>query len=494
MTQASVDSSPAWRALQAHAERLRGVHLSALCAEQGRHELLSAQAPGIRLDFGRQRVVGETLVLLADLARERNLDGWRQALFAGKEINCTEGRSAWHTALRAGESAPSEVKSTLASMRAIADEVRRGLRRGATGRPVERLVHLGTGGSNLGSAVVVDALAEECDPGVDIRFVANIDPLEMDRALRNADPETTHFVVVSKTFTTQETHENALAALEWLESRLPGNRELHRHFIAITANSPEARRFGVTDSLPMWDWVGGRFSLWSAVGLTAMCAIGPDRFEQLLEGARDMDQHFAETPIERNVPVLMAMLGIWNVDFLGSPTHAVLPYSTALRLLPQHLQQLEMESNGKSVDRDGQAVSYATAPIVWGTEGTVGQHSFHQLLHQGTHCVPSDFIVFTDAPGDPRRRRMLAANAEAQATALAIGRTDPSLPAYRRYPGNKPSSMLHVDRLDARHLGRLIALYEHKVFVQGVIWNVNSFDQWGVEFGKELAAQLLART
>jgi glucose-6-phosphate isomerase len=307
-----------------------------------------------------------------------------------------------------------------------------------------------------------------------VRFAANIDPHDLERALDGATPTDTLFVIASKTFTTQETMANAEAAKRW------GGR----HFYAVSANVAAAKRFGASEVLPMWDWVGGRFSVWSAVGFAAMCAIGPDAFQEFLDGGRETDQHFAQAPLEKNIPVLMALIGVWNTNFLGTPTHAVLPYANALRLLPAYLQQLEMESNGKRVDREGRSVEYATAPVLWGAEGTVSQHSFHQVLHQGTQVVPCDFIELGLEPS-------LSANCRAQADALAFGTDDASLPPYRQYPGNRPSSMLLFEKLDARTLGRLIALYEHKVFAQGVIWNVNSFDQWGVELGKEMAKKIL---
>jgi glucose-6-phosphate isomerase len=483
----------AWSALGAQAERWRTLRLAdAMAADPARGERLAAAAPGVRYQYARQRLDAHTVELLLALAEQRGLPAWRAALLAGKPVNSTEQRAAWHTALRAGDAAPDEVKAALARMRELAGRLRAGRWRGATGKPIERLVHLGTGGSDLGPRLLVDALAESRDPRLTVDFAANVDPLDLERALAGAQAETTLFVVVSKTFTTQETLENARAGRRWLTERLPQGAALERHFVAITANEPAAREFGAGELLPMWDWVGGRYSMWSPVGFSAMCAFGPEGFDALLAGAAEIDRHFAEAPLARNVPVLMGLIGVWNVNFLGAHTHAVLPYATPLRLLPAYLQQLEMESNGKRVDREGRSVAYATAPVVWGAEGTVGQHSFHQLLHQGTQAVPADFIVVTEAPGEPRRRHILAAHAAAQAEALALGRDDPKLPPHRRYPGNRPSSTLTLERLDARNVGRLVALYEHKVFVQGVVWNINSFDQWGVELGKEMANRILS--
>jgi glucose-6-phosphate isomerase len=347
-------------------------------------------------------------------------------------------------------------------MRTLAEEAR--------GR-FKRVVNLGTGGSDLGPRLLADALTDDV---LDVRFAANVDPHDLERALQGAQPDQTLFIIASKTFTTQETMANAQAAKQW------GGK----HFHAVSSNVDLAKKFGVTEVLPMWDWVGGRFSVWSAVGFSAMCAIGPQAFAEFHAGAREVDEHFAAAPLERNIPVLMALIGVWNTNFLGCTTHAVLPYSNALRLLPMYLQQLEMESNGKQVDREGRKADYATAPILWGGEGTVSQHSFHQLLHQGTQVVPADFIELG-------LEKNLTANCRAQADALALGTDDPKLPPHKQYPGNRPSSLLSLEKVTARNLGRLIALYEHKVFTQGVIWNINSFDQWGVELGKEMAKKLL---
>jgi glucose-6-phosphate isomerase len=456
---------PAWAKLAAHAESRRDAHLAELFRDDAQRAAhFGAQAPGLRLDYSRQRIGALTLRLLAQLAQERGLADWRRAMFAGEAINSTEARPVRHAALRAGASAPAEVRASLARMRTLAADL----------QGVRRIVHLGTGGSDLGARLLVDALREQAK--IEVRFAANIDPLDLERALEGATPESTLVVAVSKTFGTAETLANARAAQAWLGGR--------GRLYAVTANERAARGFGAAEVLPMWDWVGGRFSIWSAASFSALAALGADAFDAFLAGAHDMDRHFLETPDEKNVPVLLALLGVWNVNFLGAATHCVLPYAHALRLLPAYLQQLEMESNGKRVDRAGRALDYATAPVVWGAEGTVSQHSFHQLLHQGTQTVPTDFIV-AGAGAE------LDANAEAQARALAFGTTDPALAPHRRYPGNRPSSTLRLEGIDARGLGALLAAYEHKVFTQGVIWNVNSFDQWGVELGKQLAGEIL---
>ena len=455
----------AWAQLAQHAETWRSVHLRELfAADAARGRQFVVQAPGLRYDYSRQRLGAMTLRLLAHLAAERGLDEWRAALLSGAEVNATEKRAALHTALRAGEAAPSEVKGTLTRMKYLCEKLR-------TDKPFRRIINLGTGGSDLGPRLLADALG---DGTLDVRFAANVDPHDLRRALEGAEPASTLFIVASKTFTTQETMANAEAAKQWGA----------KAFYAVTSNVAAAKAFGATEILPMWDWVGGRFSVWSAVGFAAACAMGFEAFEEFLRGGNEIDQHFAQAPLEKNVPALMALIGVWNNNFLGAPTHAVLPYSNALRLLPAFLQQLEMESNGKRVDREGRAVDYATAPIVWGGEGTVSQHSFHQLLHQGTHVVPADFVDFP-------LERNLSANLHAQAEALAYGTDDPKLPPHKQYPGNRPSSILSFEKLDARNLGRLIALYEHKVFTQGAIWNINSFDQFGVELGKELASKIL---
>jgi glucose-6-phosphate isomerase len=462
MNTTSPTECPAWSQLAEQAESWKSVHLRELLADPARRTQCVVAAAGVRYDYSRQRLGALPLRLLAHLAEQRGFAGWRDALLTGKVVNSTENRAAWHTALRAS-SPPSEVKQTLERMRTLAGEAR---------RRFKRVVNLGTGGSDLGPRLLADALA---DGAIDVRFAANVDPHDLERTLAGAKPDETLFVIASKTFTTQETMANAHAAKRW------GGK----HFYAVSSNVELARRFGVTQVLPMWDWVGGRFSVWSAVGFSAMCAIGAEAFGEFLAGGREVDEHFAGAPLEKNIPVLMALIGVWNTDFLGCPTHAVLPYSNALRLLPAYLQQLEMESNGKRVDREGRLVDYATAPILWGGEGTVSQHSFHQLLHQGTQIVPADFIELG-------LEKNLSANCRAQADALALGTDDPSLPPHKRYPGNRPSSMLTLEGVSARNLGRLIALYEHKVFTQGVIWNINSFDQWGVELGKEMAKKILS--
>ena len=466
MNTRSPTECPSWAKLAQHAESWRGVHLRELFAtDVARSVQFAAEAPGLRYDYSRQRLGAMTLRLLAHLAAERGFAEWREALLAGSEVNATEKRAAWHTALRAGDSAPQDVKDTLARMKSLCEGLRKEKR-------FTRIINLGTGGSDLGPRLLADALG---DGTLDVRFAANVDPRDLERALQGAEPARTLFIVASKTFTTQETMANAALAKRW------GAKQ----FIAVSANIEAARAFGAAEVLPMWDWVGGRFSVWSAAGFAAACAIGFDGFEEFLAGGHEMDKHFADAPLEKNLPALMALLGVWNGNFLGAATHAVLPYSNRLRLLPAYLQQLEMESNGKRVDREGRPVDYATAPVLWGAEGTVSQHSFHQLLHQGTQIVPCDFIDFSS-------HEILTANLTAQADALAFGTHGTETPPHKAYPGNRPSSILFLEKESPRNLGRLIALYEHKVFTQGIIWNINSFDQWGVELGKALANKILS--
>jgi glucose-6-phosphate isomerase len=470
----------AWHALAALAAKPDSLLITDLFArDPARKDRFSVDAAGMRYDFSRQRIDSAVLDALLELARQRGFDEWRAAFLRGDPINSTEKRAVQHVAHRAGDAAPASVKATLQRMRKLAEQVRAGR--------IRRIVHLGTGGSSLGPELVVDALGVR-DTAIEFRFAANVDPLDLERALAGAEPDATLFIVVSKTFTTEETLANARAAQRWLGTRDPG-----KHFIAITGNAAAANAFGATDVLPIPETVGGRYSVWSAAGFGALCAIGADAFDELLAGAREIDLHFAQAEPARNAPVLMALVGVWNVNFLGATGHAILPYAHALKLLPSYLQQLEMESNGKRVDREGRPVAYATAPVLFGEEGTVGQHSFYQLLHQGTQAVAADFIVAAQMQGDAERCALLGAHAEAQADALAFGTTDPGIEPYRTCPGNRASSTLALERIDARNLGRLLALYEHKVFTQGVIWNVNSFDQWGVELGKQLARQILSR-
>jgi glucose-6-phosphate isomerase len=487
--------SPAWKALEAHQAEIAQVQMRELFArDPARAQKFSLEAGALLLDYSKHRVTGTTLALLADLARQANVEGWRARMFAGEHVNASEDRAVLHLALRsalqvfpAGRDVMPLVRKARQSMRAFSDAVRSGRLLGHTGKTMRTVINIGIGGSDLGPRMLAQALWRHADAPQSVHFVANADPDDLARVLSQAEPETTLFIIASKTFTTVETLGNANLARAWLVKALGSETAVNQHFAAVTTNIAAAASFGIAPErcFPLWDWVGGRYSVWSSVGLPVAIAIGMDRFEQLLAGARAMDEHFLAAPLETNMPVLLALLGIWYANFFGAESHAVLPYAEALRELPAYLQQLEMESNGKGVDRDGQAVDYATVPVVWGAPGTNSQHAFHQMLHQGTHLVPCDFLVPVATTG------AAAQNALAQAAALMAGK-DAAQP-QRRFDGNRPSSTIMFRAIDPYSMGQLLALYEHKVFVQGIIWNINSFDQWGVELGKEIARTLAAQ-
>ena len=466
------------------------------------------EAAGLYLDYSRNLVTDEVMETLAVLAEASPLSMHREAMFRGEAINTTEERPVLHTALRAapedlqadglGELS-GEIEAQLGRVREISERIRTGQWLGVTGKPVRDVVNLGIGGSDLGPKLVCEALKEFAHEDVRCHFLSNVDGEPIRSLLRVLDPETTLVIVSSKSFTTQETLLNANTAATWFqESFREGlgidNPFASPHFIGITAAPVKAMQAGIPEDqlLLFGDWVGGRYSLWSSIGLTIAITAGYDNFARLLEGARQMDRHFRSAPPARNMPVILALLGLWYANFLDAESHAVIPYCERLRHLPFYLQQLDMESNGKSVTFSGEQVSHATGPIVWGLTGTDGQHSFFQLLHQGTHLVPVDFIgIGEDELSSPEHHRVLLANMLAQSVALMEGKQSENLPSWRNYPGNRPSNVLLLDRLTPETLGALIALYEHKVFVQGSLWNINSFDQWGVELGKELARQLL---
>ena len=478
--------SPAWRALAAHREKISAATLAALfAADPERARRFSLEAGRIFLDYSKHRVDAETLRLLVALAEQAQVPKWIDRMFAGDPINATEERAVLHVALRARD-ARTEVRQTRERMRRFVEQVHGDAR-------VTDVVNIGIGGSDLGPRMLTRALRGIRKTGPRVHFVSNIDPTDLDATLSNLAPATTLFVVASKTFTTAETLANAHRARAWLEGGLGKSADLSRHLAAATANLAGAASLGVPEErvFPMWDWVGGRYSVWSAVGLPLALAIGMDAFGELLDGAAEMDAHFRGEALARNLPVLLALIEIWYVNFFGAQTRAVIPYSEDLRDLPAYLQQLEMESNGKRVDRDGKEVDYATAPVVWGAPGTTSQHSFHQLLHQGSLLVPVDFIVARE-PDPSREQAALAANALAQSAALAFGHATPGEP-HKALPGNRPSSVLVLERIAPRAIGALIAAYEHKVFVEGIVWNLNSFDQWGVEHGKMLARTLAPR-
>ncbi len=497
-----VTQSPAWQALAAHQRSLESTSLRDLfAADAMRPERFSLEFGEILLDYSKNRIDTQSMRLLLALAAQAQVPVWIRRMFAGDAINNTERRPALHVALRSdqavfpeGRDVMSAVRAARECMRRFVDEAHRGALFGADGRAITDIVNIGIGGSDLGPRLLVRALRSIRKVGPRLHFVANTDPADIDAALAGLSPGATLFIIASKTFTTAETIENAGRARAWLEAGLGASADLSRHFVAVTANATGAAALGVAPErlFPLWDWVGGRFSIWSAIGLPAALAVGMDAFEELLGGACDMDTHFQTTPLERNLPVVLALLDIWHVNFFGARSRAVLPYSEDLRDFPAYLQQLEMESNGKRVDRDGIEVDYATAPVIWGAAGTPSQHSFHQLLHQGTPLVPVDFIVFGRGEAANTAQAALVANALAQSAALAFGDAAPAAP-HKTLPGNRPSNLLLLRRLTPRALGQLIALYEHKVFVAGVIWNLNSFDQWGVEHGKSLAQTLLPR-
>ena len=470
-----------------------------------RFSRFSLKLGDLLLDYSKNRVTAETMSLLTDLARAADVEGWRRRMFAGERINSTEDRAALHVALRNrsgrpmavdGVDAMPAVEAVLSRMRAFADALGDGVWKGATGAPISHIVNIGIGGSHLGPAMVVEALTPYHKPRLGVHFVSNVDGTHIAETLKDLEAATTLFIVASKTFTTVETVANARTARAWLAGAL-GEAAVGRHFAAVTAEAGAAADFGVEAKLvfELWDWVGGRTSLWSAAGLSIAVAVGMDRFEELLDGAHAMDEHFLSAPLEANMPVVLALLGVWYIDFFGAECHAVVPYDQYLRRLPAHLQQLDMESSGKSVTRDGAPAAHATGPVVFGAPGTDGQHAFFQLLHQGTRLIPADFIAaaLSHNPVDDHHALLLA-NFFAQSAALMTGTSateEARLASHKASAGNRPSNSILVRRFDARTLGMLIALYEHKVFVQGVIWGINSFDQWGVELGKKLAGTIL---
>ncbi|MBK5224927.1 MAG: glucose-6-phosphate isomerase [Acidimicrobiia bacterium] len=509
-TNAPIDHTPEWAALRHHHERVAGRHLRDLLVEPGRLEVLTIDLPGIHADLSKHRATPETVQLLIALAERAGVRERIAATFGGEKVNTTEDRAALHVALRAPADAVIEVDcrnvvpdvhEVLDRMGSFSRRVRGGDWTGATGERIRAVVNIGIGGSDLGPAMATEALRSYADPACTYRFVSNVDGADLHWALRDLDPATTLFVVASKTFTTVETLTNARSARRWLVDAL-GEDAVSHHFVAVSTNAERVAEFGIdiANMFEFWDWVGGRYSVDSAIGLSLMLAIGPESFGELLEGFRLVDEHVLTTPLSRNLPVLMGLLGVWYVDFFGATSHAVLPYAQELARFPAYLQQLEMESNGKSVTLDGQRVGFATGPVVWGEPGTNGQHAFFQLLHQGTELVPADFIG-TIHPNHPLEAHhdLLVANLLAQTEALAAGRTADEvraegvadeLVAHKVFEGNRPSTTLLCDRLDPRTLGSLVAIYEHKVLTQAVVWGTNPFDQWGVELGKALATRI----
>ncbi len=512
---------PAWQLLREHQRTLSGLHLRDLFqADPARPERLGVEGAGLFLDFSKHRIAADTPALLAALADQAGVAARREAMFSGKPINTTEGRSVLHTALRNRGTAPvlvdgvdvmPAVRRVLTQMREFSEGIRTGRIAGHTGGPIRDVVNLGIGGSDLGPLMACEALEPYARPDLRVHFVSNVDGAHLGRVLKRLDPASTLFIIASKTFTTQETLANARSARAWLVAGLGNEGAVAKHFAAVSTNLNGTSAFGIPDErvFAFWDWVGGRYSMWSAIGLSIALYVGMDNFDALLDGAHAMDEHFRQAPWDRNLPAILALLGVWYRNFWGAATHAVLPYDQSLHRFAAHLQQLDMESNGKRVDLEGRATSYPTGPVIWGEPGTNGQHAFFQHLHQSTDWTPCDFIL-------PLRshypladhHRMLMANCFAQSQALMQGKTAEEARAELRaqgneeaeverlvphkvFPGNRPSSTLLLPQLTPHALGALVALYEHKVFVQGVIWNVNSFDQWGVELGKALAGRIL---
>jgi glucose-6-phosphate isomerase len=514
MTSGNAALHPAWGALKTHQAALAGTHLRELFAQDPRRgERFALEAVGIYCDYSKNRITDETLRLLVRLAEESDLSGRIAAMFGGQPINVSEKRAVMHVALRAprgetlnvgGVNVVPEVQAVLDKMAAFADRVRSGAWTGHTGKRIRNVVNVGIGGSDLGPVMAYEALRAYSDRSITFRFVSNVDGTDITEALRDLEPAETLFIISSKTFTTLETMTNAHSARAWLLKGLGGDeKSVARHFVAVSTNGEEVSKFGIDtqNMFGFWDWVGGRYSMDSAIGLSTMIAIGPAAFREMLAGFHEMDEHFRTTPFARNLPVILGLLGVWYANFFGAQTVAVLPYDQYLKRFPAYLQQLTMESNGKHVTLDGQRVPYDTGPIYWGEPGTNGQHSFYQLIHQGTRLIPCDFIGIARSLNPlGEHHDLLLANVLAQGEALAFGKTAEEvkkegspdwLVPHRTFEGNRPSNTLLLERLTPAALGKLVALYEHSVFTQGTIWNIDSFDQWGVELGKVLAKRIV---
>lgn len=518
---AALEQTPAWQALGQHYAQVKDLHMRALFAQDpGRFERFSVQFKDILFDYSKNRVTDETMRLLLNLAEEAGLPTWIEAMFSGEKINNTEGRAVLHTALRNQSDTPvfvdgtdvmPEIRRVLSRMRRFSENVRSGEWRGFTGKPITDIVNIGIGGSDLGPKMVCAALKPYSKHGLRVHFVSNVDGTDIAETLKILNPETALFLIASKTFTTQETMTNAHSAREWFLARSGDERHIARHFAAMSTNTQAVRAFGIDpeNMFEFWDWVGGRYSLWSAIGLSIALFIGMDNFEALLRGAYEADQHFRGAPLNQNIPVLMALLGIWYNNFFGAQSHAILPYEQYLEHFPAYFQQGDMESNGKSVSRAGETLLYSTGPIIWGQPGTNGQHAFYQLIHQGTKLIPCDFLVGVESQNPlGSHHAILLSNFLAQTEALMKGRTPEEaraelsaqgysgaelelLTRAKTFPGNRPTNSFLYQKLTPAALGALIALYEHKIFAQGIIWRVNSFDQMGVELGKQLAKAIL---
>ena len=513
-TKVLLTARPAWKALATHYKKIQPLHLRKLFADDPkRGERMTMEAAGIFLDYSKNRITDQTIQLLLRLAKECGLRDRIDAMFAGDTINITENRAVLHVALRAprnatilldGKNVVPDVHAVLDKMSAFVERVRSGEWKGHTGKRIRNIVNIGIGGSDLGPVMAYEALRHYSDRSMTFRFVSNVDGIDLVEATRDLNPAETLFIISSKTFTTMETMINAQSAREWMLAGLGGNaKAVAKHFVAVSTNAEKVAAFGIdtTNMFGFWDWVGGRYSMDSAIGLSTMIAVGPEHFRAMLNGFHQMDKHFRTAPLERNLPVLMGLLSVWYTDFFGAQTVAVLPYENYLKRFPAYLQQLTMESNGKSVTLDGDRVRYDTSPIYWGEPGTNGQHSFYQLIHQGTRLIPCDFIAFNHSLTPlGRHHDILLANVFAQAEALAFGKTPAEVKAegtaaalvpHRVFEGSRPSNTIMAERLTPEILGTLVALYEHSVFTQGVIWNINPFDQWGVELGKALAQAII---
>jgi glucose-6-phosphate isomerase len=518
----NLTKSPAWQALAAHKPKIEAVGMRELFArDPERFTKMSREACGIFVDYSKHRATTETMQLLLELAKQADVAAWRDKMFTGAKINGTEDRAVLHVALRNRDNHPiivdgldvmPEVNAVLAKMRDFTDRIRDGRWKGHTGKTITDVVNIGIGGSDLGPVMATEALRPYWKPGLRAHFVSNIDGTHLAETVKDLDPETTLFIVASKTFTTQETITNATSAREWLLAKLKDKSAVAKHFVALSTNAKEVSAFGIdtANMFEFWDWVGGRYSLWSAIGLSIACVIGMDHFEELLAGGHDMDNHFKTAPLDQNLPVIMGMLGVWYANFWDAQTHAILPYDQYMHRFAAYFQQGDMESNGKGVDRAGNRITdYTTGPIIWGEPGTNGQHAFYQLIHQGTRVIPCDFIAPVETFNPlGRHHEILLANFFAQPEALMRGKTPDEVRAelvaqklsperidalapHKTFTGNRPTTSMLVQKITPRTLGSLIALYEHKIFVQGIVWNIYSFDQWGVELGKQLAQKIL---
>ncbi len=520
ITMSKLTELASWQALTAHFEKMKNVHMRDLFEkDEGRFKKFSTQMDDILLDFSKNRIDDESFHLLCELARESGVEDWRDQMFSGQPINVSEFRPVLHTALRNrsndpvyvdGENVMPKINRVLAQIRYFTERVRGGHLRGYSGRLFKDIVNIGIGGSDLGPHVVCDSMKPFAQRGMNVHFVSNVDPTHLTEILKFVEPESTLFIVSSKTFNTQETMLNAQSARQWFMELTGNEKAVARHFVAVTTNKVAAAEFGILEEnmFEFWDWVGGRYSLWSAIGLPIALYLGMDRFEELLEGAHAMDMHFKSAPIEKNMPVILALLGIWYNNFFDAQSHAVMAYNQYLRRLPAYLQQLDMESNGKTINRKGERVDYLTGPIIWGETGSNCQHAFFQLLHQGTKPVPVDFLIPARSKNPLGvQHSVLLSNYFAQTRALMKGKTEAEARAeleasgcskdmidevlpHKIFEGNKPTNSIMFESLNPRTLGALLAMYEHKVFVQGVIWDINSFDQWGVEYGKQLASDI----